>query len=196
MWPDDPDTLARMFYLLLLLTMVSAGVLVGRRRRLGETLQQMLIWALIFAMIIIAYSFRDTLRGALFPAEAVRVSADEIELRRSNDGHFHATLDLNGARVRFLVDTGASEIVLASADAARAGIDLEALRFTGRAVTANGVVSTAPVLIERVAFAGMTERAVAASVMASDLGHSLLGMSYLNRFSRIEISGDRMVLRR
>lgn len=196
MWPGDPDDLARLFYLLLLLTMIGAGVLVGRRRRMGETLRQALVWALIFAMAVIAYAFRDSLRGALFPAEAARVTEDAIELRRASDGHFHATLALNGARVRFLVDTGASGMALTSADAARAGIDLEALRFTERAATANGIVAAAPVVIALVDFAGMVDRDVPASVVAGDLGASLLGMSYLDRFSRIEIEGDRMLLRR
>ena len=196
MWPDNPDDVARLFYLLLLLMGLLGFFAIGGRGRgrLGASLQQALIWVLIFAMTIIAYAYRDTLRGALFPASAVQVAEGVVELRRERDGHFHATLEVNGAPVRFIVDTGASDIVLARRDAERAGIDVDALAFSGRAMTANGPVATAPVLLERVTFGDLDARGVRASVTAGALEVSLLGMAYLDRFARIEIVGDRMLL--
>ena len=173
----------------------SASRLVGSRRQLGATLQQLLAWVLIFAMAIIAYGFRDTLRGALFPASAVQVADGLIELRRGQDGHFHATLEVNGARVRFIVDTGASDIVLARRDAERAGIDVAGLAFSGRAMTANGSVATAQVRLDSVVLGDLAETNLPASVTAGALESSLLGMAYLDRFARIEIAGDRMLLR-
>ncbi len=146
-------------------------------------------------MTIIAYAYRDTLRGALFPASAVQIAEGTIELRRERDGHFHATLDVNGAPVRFIVDTGASDIVLARRDAERVGIDVAGLTFSGRAVTANGEVATAPVRLGSVAFGDLVDTGLRASVTAGALDFSLLGMAYLDRFEKIEIVGDRMVLR-
>jgi aspartyl protease family protein len=193
-WPDNPDDVARLFYLLLLLMGLMGFFAVGGRRRLGATAQQAVIWALIFAMAIIAYGFRDTLMAGLFPSSAVQVSAGAIELRRARDGHFHATLEVNGRPVRFIVDTGASDVVLSRADAARVGIDVDALAFTGRAMTANGPVATAPVRLGRVALGGLAVEGVPASVNAGALDGSLLGMAFLDRFARIEIEGDRMRL--
>ncbi len=192
--PDNPDDVARLFYLLFLLMGLLGFFAVGGRRRLGATLQQLLIWLLIFAMVLIAYGFRDTLRGAVFPASAVRVAEGVIELRRGRDGHFHATLEVNGAPLRFIVDTGASDIVLARADAARVGIDVEGLVFSGRAITANGPVATARVRLDRVVLGGVAAEGLPASVTAGALDSSLLGMAYLDRFARIEIVGDRMLL--
>ncbi len=194
MLPDNPDDVARLLYLVLLLAGLLGFFLIGGRRRLGATLRQLLLWLLIFAMAIIAYGFRDTLRGALFPASAVQVAEGVIELRRGNDGHFHATIEVNGAPVRFIVDTGASDIVLARRDAERAGIDVAGLAFTGRAMTANGPVGTAQVRLRRVVFGELEEANLPASVTAGALESSLLGMEYLNRFARIEIAGDRMLL--
>ena len=98
--------------------------------------------------------------------------------------------------VRFLVDTGASELVLSLADAARVGIDPASSAFVGRARTANGMVATAPVRLGRVEFGGFSDSGVPASVGGGELDVSLLGMSYLDRFASIEIEGDRMTLRR
>ncbi len=194
MWPDNPDDVARLFYLVLLLTGLLGVFAIGSGRRLGASLQQLLIWALIFAMVVIAYGFRDTLRSGLFPSSAVQIAEGVIELGRGSDGHFHATLDVNGTPVRFIVDTGASDVVLARRDAEEIGIDMDALRFTGRAMTANGPVSTASVRLGSVALGNLVETNISASVTGGALDFSLLGMSYLDRFQRIEIEGDRMRL--
>jgi aspartyl protease family protein len=192
----DPDTLARLAYLVLLLVFVAGFFLIGQRHRLGRSLRDLVIWLLIFAMVVIAYGFRDVLRDELLPAAMVDGPDGSLELRRGSDGHFRAEVRVNGQPVRFMVDTGASDIVLSRADAERVGIDLSDLSFIGRARTANGTVAIAPVRLGLVEFGGFTDTGVAASVGGGDLDISLLGMAYLDRFASIEIVGDRMRLRR
>lgn len=192
----DPDTVARAIYLLILLAFIGAGALLWRGRSLGRNLRDLAVWLLIIAMVVIAYGFRDVLRDQLLPAAMVQTSADTIELRRAADGHFHATLEVNGTPVRFMVDTGASDIVLSRRDAERIGIDVAALDYLGRAQTANGTVSTARVRLGRVQLGSFTDTAVPASVSQGAMDLSLLGMAYLDRFANIEIAGDRMRLSR
>jgi aspartyl protease family protein len=192
----DADSLMRVVYLGLLLAFVAGFFLVGRRHRLGRSVRDFAIWVLIFAMVVIAYGFRDVLREELLPSAMVSRSNGSIELRRGSDGHFHIEALVNGVAVRFLVDTGASDLVLSLADAAHIGIDPADLAFVGRARTANGVVATAPVRLDRVEVAGFSDSGVPASVGGGELDVSLLGMSYLDRFATIEIAGDRMTLRR
>jgi aspartyl protease family protein len=192
----DPDSWARVVYLGLLLAFVAGFFLVGARHRFGRSMRDLAIWVLIFAMVVIAYGFRDVLRDELLPAAMVQRPDGSIELRRASDGHFHAEALVNGVPVRFLVDTGASELVLSLEDARRAGIDPAGLAFVGRARTANGVVATAPVRLGSVEFGGFSDGGVPASVGGGALDVSLLGMSYLDRFAAIEIAGDRMTLRR
>jgi aspartyl protease family protein len=194
--PADPDTIARIVYLGLLLAFIGGFFLWGRRGRLGRSLRDFAVWMLIIAMVVIAYGFRDTLREELFPSAMVQSEDGTIELRRASDGHFHATLEVNGEPVRFMVDTGASDVVLSRADARAVGIDPDALAYLGRAQTANGRVATAPVRLGLVRFGDFTDTSVPASVTAGGLDVSLLGMSYLDRFDTIEIAGDRMRLRR
>jgi aspartyl protease family protein len=194
--PVDPDDFARLAYLGLLLAFLAGAVFLRRGAGIGKSVRHLALWVLIFALVVIAYDARDSLRGALFPAQATLGPDGAIELRRGLDGHFHATLTVNGTPLRLLVDTGATDIVLSRADAERVGIDVQALRFAGEARTANGVVATAAVRLDRVEFGSVTDRDVAASVNAGDLDASLLGMAYLDRFESVEIVGDRMRLRR
>ncbi|WP_372887870.1 TIGR02281 family clan AA aspartic protease, partial [Shimia sp.] len=92
--------------------------------------------------------------------------------------------------------TGASEIVLSRADARRAGFDVDRLPYYGRAFTANGEVRTAPVTLRELRLGEMVDTGVAASVNGGQLEQSLLGMSYLQRFSEIRISGGTLSLLR
>src|SRR4051794_35533798 len=46
----------------------------------------------------------------------------EIQIDRSADGHFYADVQINGATVHMMVDTGASGIALSRDDARSAGV--------------------------------------------------------------------------
>lgn len=192
--PSDPDSVARLVYFGLFLLVLGGSLFLGSRGRLSHRIRDLLIWGLIFAGVVIAYGFRDVLREQLFPSAMVALEDGAIELRRGSDGHFHASLEINGVPVRFMIDTGASSIVLSRRDAGRVGIDPDRLAYLGRARTANGSVPIADVRLGQVEFAGRTDTGVPASVTDGGLETSLLGMSYLDRFARIEIAGDRMRL--
>ena len=130
------------------------------------------------------------------PRQLVLDGGGRIEVPRAFDGHYYLSARVNGAVIDFVVDTGATDIVLTRDDAERAGIPLGSLAFTGQARTANGVVRTAPVRLNEVRMGDLADQDVRAVVNDGEMEQSLLGMSYLNRFSRIEISGDRLVLER
>ena len=95
-----------------------------------------------------------------------------------------------------MIDTGASQIVLSRQDATRAGFNLEGLVFSGRANTANGRISTAPVRIARLALGTTTAQNIAAVINGGEMDHSLLGMEFLNGFRRIVIENGEMILER
>ncbi len=114
------------------------------------------------------------------------------ELERAPDGHFYADAQVNGARIRFMIDTGASMVVLTPADAQRAAIALPSERMTARG--AGGEIEVIPVSIERIAVGPLEARNVRAAV-ADQVHVSLLGQSFLSQIGTVEISGDRMMLR-
>lgn len=196
MLPDNPDEQARLFYLVLLGAALAVGFFGMYRDRMGQALQHAAIWGLIFVGVILAIGFKDTLTATLIDDHPQRVSENAVMLERSRDGHFFATLRLNDRPVRFLVDTGASDMVLTREDAERAGFEVGELNFFLRAQTANGTVSSAPVRVDEVQFADFIDRDVSARVNGGDLGISLLGMSYLDRFEGYRVEGNRMYLYR
>lgn len=114
------------------------------------------------------------------------------QLQRGPDGHFYADAQINGTTIHFLVDTGASVVVLSRADAQRAGLHLPAERSLAMGV--GGPIEVIPVVLDRVAVGGIEARGVQAAV-ADELPVSLLGQSYLQRVGSVEIRGDTMVLR-
>jgi aspartyl protease family protein len=187
---------AALFYLLLLGGALVFWMFVQDRDRFGRNLQALAAWGLIFLGTIAAIGLWDDIRRTVAPAQTVMADAGAMALPRAPDGHFYATLDVNGEPVRFMVDTGATGTVLTPADAERAGIAPDSLLFDAQAMTANGIVRTAPVRLDHVAFGPFTDRGVPAYVTEGDMGRSLLGMSYLRRFGRVAIEGDRMVLSR
>lgn len=187
------DDLAYLLYLLLFLAFILGGLLASRRERLSTTVRNAIIWGLIFIGMIVAYGFSDTLRQQLLPGSA-RFTGDAYEVTRARDGHFYLTLEINGQDVDFVVDTGASAIVLTTADARAVGIDTDTLAYLGRAMTANGEVRTAPVTLDYVSLGELRAERVRAAVNEGQMDTSLLGMTYLRNFSEITIRGDRLIL--
>jgi len=126
------------------------------------------------------------------PAQPAGNGLASRALQRSADGHFYAEAQVNGARIRFMIDTGASVVALTPADARRAGIALPDAR--AKAMGAGGEVEVIPVTIDRIALGPLEARNVRGAV-AAELPVSLLGQSFLGKVGSVEISGDRMVLR-
>lgn len=183
-------------YLVLLTSAVGFWFFVSNRETLGKTLQQAVLWGLIILGMIAAVGLWDDIRATVRPTQAVFSEAGRIEIPRGPDGHYRLTLDINETPITFIVDTGASDIVLSKQDARKVGFDPENLPYYGRAITANGEVRTAPVRLESVSLQGIRDRNVPARINGGALQQSLLGMAYLQRYEQITITGNRMILTR
>lgn len=183
-------------YLVVLCAAVLFWFVTNHRQSFGKILQQAMAWVLIFLGVIVAIGMWGDIRDTVRPTQAVFSDEGRIEIPRSQDGHYRLTLTINGKPILFVVDTGASQVVLSKADAAKAGLDLENLVYYGRALTANGEVRTAPVTLKEVKIGTLTDRNVAAQVNGGELDQSLLGMSYLQRFEQITITGQKLILTR
>ncbi|MBV8089889.1 MAG: TIGR02281 family clan AA aspartic protease [Alphaproteobacteria bacterium] len=101
-------------------------------------------------------------------------------------GHVVLTASVNGAPIRFLVDTGASTVVLSNADARTAGINPDALVYNKTTTTANGVVRVAPVVLHEIRIQQLSVENVPA-VVDPNLNGSLLGMSFLSRLKSFQM---------
>ncbi len=188
------DSIGNLVYLVVLGSAVIFWFVSNHRQSFRKNIQQGLAWLLLFVGVIAAYGMWGDIRSTITLQAKVDVQTGTVEIPQSADGHYRLTLEINGNAIGFIVDTGASEIVLSKEDAKQAGFDVENLAYYGRAYTANGEVRTAPVILQEIRLGDMVDTGIAASVNGGQLDQSLLGMSYLQRFSEITISRGKLVL--
>ena len=116
-----------------------------------------------------------------------------VTLAADARGHFFADATVNDQPVRFVVDTGASVVVLSGADAARLGLDYRKGQ-PANMQTANGATTGYLVKLEKVRVGGIELRNIDGVVVEQGLGSfGLLGMSFLNRLE-MRRDGEKMEL--
>lgn len=189
----DNDTWLRLVYLGVILASLLGWIMVEFRKRMGQALRMGLAWGLIFVGVMAGYGLWNDIQRQTLQVQTV-TEAGSVEVPRSADGHYYLTLAINGTELPFMVDTGASGLVLSLTDAEHLGIDPQSLAFLGEASTANGVVRTAQVTLPLVKLGPFRNENFRAYVTEGEMQGSLLGMDYLGQF-RIEVAGDRMILR-
>jgi len=190
------DQIAQLGYLTLLVVAIGGYFLLENRYRLGRVLRQASLWGLIFIGAIAAAALWTDIRSTVAPKQAVFADTGRVEVPRNIDGHYYMVLELDGVPVRFVVDTGATDVVLSEEDATRVGLDPEGLIYSGKARTANGIVRTARVRIGEFRLGEIVDENVPVWVTEGEMEGSLLGMSYLQRFAKIEIAQNELVLQR
>lgn len=199
---SDTDHQMDLTYKVLLLVLVGSSVVLGYRGRATAALKHGLAWAGIALVLVLAYSFRDDagaivnrVTGELLPSRPMINGTGEVILRSSQNGHFHADAWIDGVKVRFLIDTGATTTALSSGDAERIGYDLADLDYNQTVSTANGRTQVAIVRLGEIDLGGIRAQNVAATVHREGLDQSLLGMNFLDRLSGFERRGDELVLK-
>lgn len=120
--------------------------------------------------------------------------AFEVSLDRSSDRHFYADVKVNGQSLRFLVDTGASEIALTEDDARKAGITVDPRKYELIGHGASGIVRGQFVELQEVELAGLRQTG-AKAVVVQGANVSLLGQPFLETFDEIVIRKGEMLLR-
>ena len=120
------------------------------------------------------------------------VSQAAVVLPADGRGHFFAEGQVNGLPLRFLVDTGASMVVLPAADARRLGVDYVKAPKT-RVQTAGGAISAYLVTLDRVKVGSIELNGIDGLVVEEGAPIALLGMSFLNRVE-MRRDGDSMTL--
>ena len=196
---DDRFEAMRIFGLLAL---VSSGLVASRRLDLGQSARHAAAWAAILVLLVVGYTFRDDaaaafmrVRSAINPAYAVADASDSMVIGRGEGGGFYVMGKVNGSPVRFVVDTGATQIVLSPADARRAGLATAGLTYSNPSETANGVGYGAAAKIERLDVGPVHLADVPVTINREPMSVSLLGMPFLDHFASIEVRGDRLFLR-
>jgi aspartyl protease family protein len=192
---------AMIIRLVAILAVISSGLLFVRKINLKQTIRNILMWIGIAGVLALGFAYQGALREAVMrlrsgfiPGEPVYTGAREMVISESQGGNYLVYGTVNGARVRFLVDTGASDIVLSPSDARRASIDFGLLDFDHSYETANGVGKGALTNIKTLAVGDASFTDVAISVNQADMNASLLGMTFLRRFKSFSFSQGKLTL--
>jgi aspartyl protease family protein len=196
----------RLVYLVALLALVGGGGLVRFARQPGPSLRRsaahLAIWIGIGLVLLLGYGYRQEIGDAghrlsalLLPAEGQAVDAQTMRFTVEADHQFHVKGLVAGAPVYFLVDTGASDVLLSQADARRVGIDPATLVYNQLYTTASGTAHGAAVTLSEIVIGNIRVSGVNASVSEGPMDSSLLGMSFLGRLQGYEVSGDTLILR-
>jgi len=136
--------------------------------------------------------------AAVTPAYEPRppvTSGRSLVLEGDRQGHFKTEARIDGRFIDFLVDTGASVVVLRESDAGRVGLRPLPRDYTAQVSTANGKIKAAPATLTRIEVGGITVYDVPALVLPDEaLSQNLLGTSFLSRLKRYEYANGRLVL--
>lgn len=119
-----------------------------------------------------------------------------VLIRRDSEGKFIARGQINAVAANFLIDTGASAVMIRHSDAEKAGVDVSALAFTTPVQTANGTVYAAPVRLRSITIGALQSTDVEALVaQPGNLNENLLGISFLRRLASYDVNGEFLTLR-
>jgi aspartyl protease family protein len=185
------DGARRLIYLALLLVIIGPLIFVGR---MSNNIRNLFVWGGMLTLIAVGYAIwhQDEISSAavtseLMPQRGSAESPSQARFVANRNGDFVVEALVQGVSVVFIVDTGASDVVLSLEDAKRVGLKPDRLEYTQRYQTANGLIFGAPVRLDWMSVGGINLYDVRASVPDSELRHSLLGMSFLNRIGGFEV---------
>lgn len=195
------DDWANIAYAVGLMVLLSTRLLRRPAAPMGQRLRHAGIWAVVVAALALAVAYRDEFAGvpqrlrlAFSNGDPVQTAEHELTIPQDPDGGFVVVGAVNGARVSFLVDTGATDTVLSPQDARRIGIDIDHLSFDGQAETANGIGRGAP-YSGRLQVGPIAIDGFHMAINQAPMSRSLLGLSFLNRLDSFEVRNRRLILR-
>lgn len=128
-------------------------------------------------------------------AAAMPAGNRSISIPRDARGHFQTDARIDGQRIDFMVDTGASVVALNEKSAARFGLRPSRGEYNATVATANGTLKAARARIAMMDVGGLIVRDVEAMVLPDEaLSENLLGLSFLSKLKRFEYANGRLLL--
>jgi aspartyl protease family protein len=187
-------------YCSVIIIFLSASIFSRQEMTLTKTLKYILIWVVIGIFSILLYSYRykfidfkNQIITQINPSKAI-LKDNQLIINLASDGHFYLDIKINQNPVRFMIDTGASDIILNLRDAQRVGLNIDQLIFNKPYQTANGMSFGASVRLKEIKISQIEFNDIYASVNKNEMGTSLLGMAFLKKFKKYEVYQDKLIL--
>ncbi len=198
---NNGDQAADFVYLMAVMVLVISALMV-RKVPIGQGLRMFACWVMIFLAAFVAFTLKDDFialgkrvveetRGG---GSVVVAEGKELRIKQSLDGHFWVDARINGEKIRFLIDSGATTTSLSAATARRAGID-PAKGFPALVRTANGVVQVQRGRAEEVKVGTIERRNLAVHISEAFGDMKVLGMNFLSSLSGWGVEGKWLVLK-
>jgi len=196
----EGDQAIHVLYLIGALVLVASAISV-RHIRMATALKMFAAWVLIFAAGFVIFTFRgefaalgDRLLLAARGGEVEQVAPGEARIRLAADGHYWVNAEVNGERVRFLIDSGATTTSISHDTAERVGIQpRRGLPAIVR--TANGNVAVERGRADSIVIGDIERGNVAVHISEAFGDMNVLGMNYLSSLSSWGVEGRTLVLR-
>ena len=182
---------------ILMAAMIVLGTLMSRRSPVAKTLIYALACVSVFASGFVLLTFRENL-GMVWQRMQAEVTGGPVQQGREMrvpmaiDGHFWVTGKVDGVKVKFLVDSGATMTTIGRSTAAEAGIDIVETR-NQIVRTGNGYVRVARGTADELSI-GTIERQNFAMHIADTPDLNVLGMNFLSTLQRWGVEGRWLVL--
>lgn len=196
------DNWADVAYRVGVVVLVTAVIFRAGRGAVAQHLRHAAIWVAVVSVLALGFAYREELAGVpqhlrlAFSAGDPVITADhELVIPQDERGAFVVVGKVNGQRVRFMVDTGASDTVLSPDDARRLGVAVDRLRFDDVAETANGLGHGAPYVAQRLDVGPIALDNFQMTINQAPMSSSLLGLSFLNHLESFEIHGRKLILK-
>ncbi len=198
---NNGDQAADFVYLMAVMVLVISALMV-RKVPIGQGLRMFAGWVMIFLAAFVAFTLKDDFialgkrvveetRGG---GSVVVTEGKELRIKQSLDGHFWVDARINGEKIRFLIDSGATTTSLSAATASRAGIE-PAKGFPALVRTANGVVQVQRGRAEEVKVGTIERRNLAVHISEAFGDMNVLGMNFLSSLSGWGVEGKWLVLK-
>ena len=191
-WRNDKG---HILYIIVWLFIISAWLSSGTK--LKKQLKYASIWIGLFLILLAGFSYRveliqikDRILSNIVPEYGLTEKQGTMSFVIASDGHFYVRATVEDVAVRFLVDTGASHIVLSPADARKLGIETDELIFDRFYETANGTVRGSSIRIADLRIGEIHLKEIGASVNEAEMRHSLLGMTFFKHLKSYEVKND------
>jgi aspartyl protease family protein len=178
-----------------------ASALFSRRIGFGEIVRTALAWVAIFAVFIVAFSYKDEILGVwnhvfaeVLGENEQQVVGNSLHIRQSTDGHFWINALVNNKPVRFLVDSGATTTAMNLETARESNVEISEIGFPTILTTANGDVEAQRGSIQTLQIGSMTVTDLPIVVAEAFGDSNVIGMNFLSKLESWRVEGNVMIL--